>query len=65
MSQSLGGHTPNWKVVSTRIPPSEHRKLLQQYPDRGKRSKVLRALIQMHLQGKIKNLEFSIVETIS
>lgn len=65
MSTSFGGHTANWKVVSTRIPPSEHRKLLQQYPEKGKRSKVLRALIQMHLDGKVKNLEFRIVESIS
>ena len=64
MSQSYGGHTPNWKVVSTRIPPSEHKKLLQQYPEKGKRSKVLRALIQMHLAGKVKNLEFTITEII-
>lgn len=65
MSGSFGGHTVNWKVVSTRIPPSEHKKLLQQYPEKGKRSKVLRALIQMHLSGKVKNLEFTITETIS
>ena len=64
MSQSFGGHTVHWKVVSTRIPPSEHKKLLQQYPEKGKRSKVLRALIQMHLSGKVKNLEFTITETI-
>lgn len=64
MSQSYGGHTQAWKVVSTRIPPSEHKKLIQQYPEKGKRSKVLRALIQMHLDGKVKNLEFRIVESI-
>lgn len=65
MSQSFGGHTVNWKVVSTRIPPSEHKKLVMQHPEKGKRSKILRALIQMYLQGKVKNLEFTITETIS
>jgi hypothetical protein len=65
MSSSLGGHTANWKVVSTRIPPPEHKKLIERYPEKGKRSKVLRALIQMHLSGKVKNLEFQITETIS
>jgi hypothetical protein len=59
------GRTASWKVVSTRIPHPEYRKLLQQYPEKGKRSKVLRALIQMHLCGKVKNLEFTITEQIS
>jgi hypothetical protein len=60
----LGGHTASWKVVSTKIPPSEYKKLIQKYPQRGQYAKMLRALIQMHLSGKIKELEFTITETM-
>jgi len=60
----LGGHTANWRVVSTKIPPSEYKKLIQRYPERGNYAKVLRCLIQMHLSGKIKDLEFTITEKL-
>jgi hypothetical protein len=63
-NQFKGGHTANWYVVSTKIPPTEYRKLKQRYPSRGQSAKVLRALIQMHLGGKIKDLEFTITEKI-
>jgi len=61
----MGHHAADWKVVATRIPPSEHRKLIQRYPEKGKVSKVIRALIQMHLSGKIKDpLQFTITESV-
>lgn len=62
--ESMGRFTLNWKVVSTRLPQSEYKKLIQRYPEHGQTAKVIRALIQMHLAGKIKNLEFTITETI-
>lgn len=64
-SKYMGGITANWRIISTRIPPAEYRKLVQRYPERGKVAQVVRALIQMHLSGKVKDLEFSHVEKIS
>jgi len=55
---SLGGKTASWPIISTRIPPAEHRKLIQKFPEKGKRSQILRALVQMYLAGKIGQLEF-------
>jgi hypothetical protein len=63
-SNYMGGYTSDWKIISVRIPPAEHRKLIQRYPERGKVSKVLRALIQMHLAGKVKDLEFQLTQKI-
>jgi hypothetical protein len=54
------GTTGKWKTVGTRIPPEDLKRLEDKYPDRGKRSEVIRALIQMHLNGKIfVSLEFT------
>ena len=63
-SSYLGGYTRDWRIISVRIPPEEYKKLVQRYPERGKAAKVLRALIQMHLAGKIKDLEFIMTQKI-
>jgi hypothetical protein len=60
----MGGHSANWRNVSTKIPPSEYKKLMERYPTRGQAAKVVRALIQMHLSGKIKDLQFTITENL-
>lgn len=54
----------NWKSVGCRLPPEDYERLLDKHPEHGKVSKVLRALIQMHLDGKINKLEYTIKETI-
>lgn len=58
------GDTANWQTVGCRIPPQDYNRLLEKHPDRGKVSKVLRALIQMYLDGKVNKLEYTIKETI-
>jgi hypothetical protein len=37
---------------------------MEKHPDRGKVSKVLRALVQMYLDNKINKLEFTVKEII-
>lgn len=39
-------------------------KFERRFPDRGKRSKVLRALLQMLLEGKITRIEYQEVDII-
>jgi len=58
------GDTNNWKTVGCRIPPADYQRLTDKAPDHGKRSKILRALIQMWLDGKVNKLEYTIKETI-
>jgi hypothetical protein len=60
----LGGKSASWPIISTRIPPAEHKKLIQRHPEKGKRSSVLRALLQMYLAGKIGDLTFTHIEKI-
>ena len=62
IKSNLDRHGRNWPCISTRVPRSEYEKLIQRYPERGKVAKVIRALIQMHLTGEIKNLKFQITE---
>jgi hypothetical protein len=64
-TSNLDRHVRNWPVVSTRIPPQEHEKLVSRYPERGKIARVLRALVQMHLSGQVKDLKFTITEDVS
>lgn len=58
------GDTENWKTVGCRLPPEDYKRLMDKCLERGKMSKVLRALIQMYLEGKINKLEYTIKETI-
>ena len=59
MPDTKFGNTTKWKTVGARIPPEDYKRLEDKYPDRGRRSDVIRALIQMHLNGRIfVKLEF-------
>jgi hypothetical protein len=60
----LYGDTSNWQTIGCRIPPADYKRLMEKHPDRGKVSKVLRALVQMYLDNKINKLEFTVKEII-
>lgn len=53
-----------WPNIQARIPPSLMKELKDRHPEPGKRAKVLRALVQMYMRGKISNLEFISIEKI-
>jgi len=58
------GDTERWPTVGCKLHPEDYRRLEAKCPERGKVSKVLRALIQMYLDGKVNKLEYTIKETI-
>jgi hypothetical protein len=59
------GDTEKWQTVGCRIHPNDYKKLMERAGDqKGKVSKILRALISMYLEGKINKLEYTIKETI-
>lgn len=59
---NYGGHTKDWETVGAKIPPEDVQRLKQRYPEKGQVSKVIRALLQMHLNNKIGRLEFTVTE---
>lgn len=50
--------------IGFRVPFTLHQKFESHYPDRGKRSKILRALLQMFLENKIPKVEYKEVDVI-
>ena len=48
---------PEWPTVSTRLEPIKRDILLKKHPTRGEVSKVLRALVNRYLDGKIMGLK--------
>jgi hypothetical protein len=50
--------------IGFRVPSIMQNKFERRFPDRGKRSKVLRALLQMLLEGKITRIEYQETEII-
>lgn len=60
-----GNTSKRWVVVGTRIPPEDYERLDNKFPDRGKKSELVRALIQMYLDGKITcKIEFNVQQEI-
>jgi len=58
------GSTRRMKSVSSKIPAELHDKLLERHPRNGDVSRLLRALIQMYLEGKIQRPEFKYVDSL-
>lgn len=56
-SQITQKQTQGWKILSFRVPPEELTRLDAKHPHKGDRSKIMRALLQMYLEGKVTNLE--------
>ena len=52
-----GGKTKTWQILSIRIPPEDHQALVRKHPNPQERATVVRALIQMHIKGKLPPLE--------
>ena len=50
--------------IGFRVPSQMQDKFERKYPDRGRRSKILRALLQMLLEGKITIIEYQETEII-
>jgi len=47
------GKKSDWPVVSTRIDPVKKQQLIKKHPADGEVSLVIRALLDMYLQGRI------------
>lgn len=50
--------------VGSKVPAELYDKFNERYPRKGDKSRVIRALIQMHLDGKITNLKYQFVDSI-
>lgn len=58
MSRLLtNNQTIGWKILSVRIPPSDMQALERKHPNKGDKAIIIRALIQMYLEGKIQNVQ--------
>lgn len=45
-------------VIAFRVPKKDKKEFERKYPSKGKRSKILRALLQMHMLGQIPNVTY-------
>lgn len=61
---TLDASSQNWPIVGARIPHEMNERLKKRYPEKGSLSKVIRALLQMHLDNKIGRLEFTLTQKI-
>jgi len=63
MSVRYGGPR-RMKSVGGRVPAELYDQFKQKHPREGDMSRVIRALVQMYMEGKITNLQFKTVDTI-
>jgi len=50
---------PYWPVVAARIPPELKEKLVSKHPNNGDISRIIHALLERYLQGKILGVVIS------
>jgi len=60
----LSRNTKHWPIVSARVHPDDMKKLRDKHSDGKDVSRVIRALINMYINGKIPNVEAVFVDKI-
>lgn len=52
---NIAGGAKDWKIVSFRVHPEDYKKLKDKHSDGKDVSRVLRALVNMYVNGRIEN----------
>lgn len=58
-----GSHRPT-RSVGGRVPAEIYDKFTAKHPNKGDMARVIRALVQMYVEGKITNLKYIQIDTI-